>query len=89
MKTGKIVGMLGAVAAGAVIGLLFAPDKGSETRKKRSSKGKDLAETLKSILRGAEDDNTTATKEAEEPAGPLVYTFHHADDKAEKVVHQN
>ena len=28
--------------AGVVIGILFAPDKGSETRKKMTQKGKDL-----------------------------------------------
>lgn len=38
--------LLGA-AAGAVLGILFAPDKGSETRKKISKKTGDLGDTLK------------------------------------------
>ena len=40
-NTSKILAALAiGVAAGAVIGILFAPDKGSETRKKISDQGK-------------------------------------------------
>ena len=42
-----IVGMLAGVAAGAILGILFAPDKGSNTRKLISKNGEDLAETIK------------------------------------------
>ncbi|GAA4766891.1 MULTISPECIES: YtxH domain-containing protein [Flavobacterium] len=51
MKTDKVVlGILGAAAVGAALGILFAPDKGSVTRKKISSKGKDLKDSLKTNL---------------------------------------
>ncbi len=47
MKTGSVVlGALAGLAAGAVLGILFAPDKGSETRKKVSKKGKDVADSV-------------------------------------------
>ncbi len=51
MKTDKLVlGLLGAAAVGAALGILLAPDKGSETRKKIASKGKDLKDSLKTNL---------------------------------------
>src|SRR3954469_2809534 len=47
-NTAKILAALAAGAvAGAAIGILFAPDKGSETRKKVSEEGKKLAQSLK------------------------------------------
>lgn len=48
MNTGKVLlGVLAGVAAGALIGILFAPDKGSETRRKIISKGEDFANSAK------------------------------------------
>jgi gas vesicle protein len=48
MSTGKVVlGLLAGIAAGAALGILFAPDKGSITRKKIARKGEDLTDNLK------------------------------------------
>lgn len=47
MSSGKVLlGRLAGVAAGALLGVLFAPDKGSVTRKKITKKGEDFAEGL-------------------------------------------
>jgi gas vesicle protein len=47
-NTGKVLGalILGA-AIGGTLGILFAPDKGTETRKKLAGKTDELADSLK------------------------------------------
>lgn len=51
MSLGKLaVGILGGVAAGAILGVLFAPEEGSKTRKKIAEKGNDLAGEIKRKL---------------------------------------
>jgi gas vesicle protein len=48
MNSGKIIlGALGGLAAGALIGVLFAPDKGSESRHKIVKKGEDYLDSVK------------------------------------------
>jgi gas vesicle protein len=50
MSAGKVIlGVLGGVAAGAILGVLFAPQKGSVTRRKIARKGEDFVEELKDI----------------------------------------
>jgi len=57
MSSGKVVlALLAGVAAGAVLGILFAPDKGSETRKKLSGEGDDLKESMKEKFNQFLDD---------------------------------
>jgi gas vesicle protein len=41
-----LLGVLAGIATGAVLGILFAPKKGSDTRKDIARKGEDLAEAL-------------------------------------------
>lgn len=49
MKNSKLLtGVLLGAAAGALGGILLAPDKGTATRKKITRKGSDLQDTLKS-----------------------------------------
>lgn len=47
MSSGKVLlGLLAAVAAGATLGILFAPDRGSSTRKKVTKKSDEFAGVL-------------------------------------------
>ncbi|MES2543256.1 MAG: YtxH domain-containing protein [Bacteroidota bacterium] len=60
MSTGKVLlGALAGVATGAILGILFAPDKGSNTRKKIAKKGLDTAEGLKAKYNDAIDSLTS------------------------------
>lgn len=48
MNSSKIVlGVLGGIAVGAIAGVLFAPAKGTETRKKIVKKGSDYSNDFK------------------------------------------
>ena len=57
--TTKILAAFGAGAVvGAIAGVLFAPDKGSETRRKITEQGKKLAGSMKNkIIAGKEKFN--------------------------------
>lgn len=51
MKTSRVVmGVLAGAAVGALIGVLFAPDKGTNTRKKIARKGEDIVDDVKDRL---------------------------------------
>ncbi len=50
-NTSKIIlGILAGAAAGAILGIIFAPDKGSATRQKIADTSADLAGSLKSKI---------------------------------------
>ena len=73
MSTGKLVtGVLIGAAAGAALGILFAPAKGSKTRKKISRKAADLKDSFKSKVNGLVDDLTDRYEEITDKAGKLV-----------------
>lgn len=67
--TGKVVGalVLGALV-GAALGVLFAPDKGSNTRKKIMGGAKDIADDLKQKMREEANAFRAKAEELEEMA---------------------
>jgi gas vesicle protein len=86
MSSGKVImGVLTGLAVGALLGVLFAPDKGSVTRGKIKTKGKDYANDLQDKLddfltglndkfdrmnKGFADESTTTAQAETDPNTP-------------------
>ncbi len=67
MKTKSFFSLLTGLAAGAALGLLFAPDKGTETRKRVRAK---LDEWEKAFAEDVEEDEEPAEDVSQETAEP-------------------
>jgi gas vesicle protein len=81
--TYKIIGaLLVGAAIGAGLGMLFAPDKGSETRKKLFAKGNGFTDALQQRLNSFLDDVKAETHSPATAAG----VFHkNGTDTADKI----
>ena len=87
MGTGKIfLGILAGVAVGATLGILFAPAKGSSTRKKISQKGDDYVDALKEKFDEFLDSISGKVKEAEEEVSDIEEEAHAISDEVKKKV---
>ena len=72
MNTGKVLlGVLAGLAVGSLLGILFAPEKGSVTRKKISTKGHDLKEELTEKFNEFLDDINEKIEEVKDEAGKV------------------
>lgn len=72
-NTGKLIGavLIGAAIGGA-LGILFAPDKGSETRRKISDKGHDLTDAMKDKFKSFVDEVKREVGTAKDKAMELM-----------------
>ena len=67
MSKGKVLlGVLAGVAIGAALGVLFAPDKGWNTRKRLAKKGEDLTNDLRDKFEEFLDTITVKVDEVKE-----------------------
>lgn len=73
MSTGKVVlGTLAGLAIGAITGVLFAPEKGSTTRRKIMDKKDDYVDELKTIFDEMCDALSEKFKSTQNDAEKLV-----------------
>lgn len=81
--TAKVIAAtLAGVATGLALGILFAPDKGSETRKKISEGYNDLSETLKDKIA---DLVSTAKQEFSNAKGKAEHAAKKMSEKASDI----
>jgi gas vesicle protein len=67
-----IIGALAGLAAGALIGILFAPDKGSVVRDKISKKGEDYLDSIKSSFNSFLDGISVKVDKVKEDAAEII-----------------
>jgi gas vesicle protein len=71
-QTKVISALLAGVAVGTVLGILFAPDKGSVTRKKLLAKGEDFTGAVKEKFQGLLKDVKHVSEDIEDQVAPVV-----------------
>ena len=65
------LGFLAGAAAGAILGILFAPEKGADTRQKLSKKTGDIGDSLKTTFSDFIDGLTSKYEGVKEDASGL------------------
>lgn len=66
MKKSYLIGLVAAAAAGAIAGVLLAPEKGKDLRKKMVDKGLDFSNKMKETLKNGVEKFRKDAKETTE-----------------------
>ncbi len=81
-KSKVILGILGAAAAGVVIGMLVAPEKGKETRKRLKKTAGEWADTMSHLWSKGKEAAEDAAQDAKDKARSAKSS---AEDKVSKL----
>lgn len=85
MSLGNVLlGIVAGIAVGATLGVLFAPDKGSNTRKKITEKGNELAGDLEQKFSELIESITSRLESLQEEAIRLVENGEPQPEEMEK-----
>ncbi len=86
-KSNVVLGIMAGAAIGALLGVLYAPDKGSRTRKKIHRKGEDIVDNLKDkaqdLAEKANDLSRKAAKLVDKVNSSVEYAKREAHDMAD------
>lgn len=74
-KSKVILGLVGAAAAGVLVGIILAPEKGSEVRKKISQTAGDWATQLSDIFNNAKNQVTDLAKKGTKAASDAASRY--------------
>jgi len=74
-RTKIILGIVGAAAAGVAIGLLLAPEKGTDLRKKMGKTAGDWAGHLTDLFDNAKSQVSNMTGKAKRGAGNITESY--------------
>lgn len=74
-KGNVLLGVLAGFSAGAILGILFAPDKGSKTRNKISRKGREMSDDIKHKYNQLSDTVTAQYENVKDKAKHLGDSF--------------
>ncbi len=74
-RTKIILGIVGAAAAGVAIGLLLAPEKGTDLRKKMGKTAGDWAGHLTDLFANAKGEISNLTGKAKRGAGNITESY--------------
>lgn len=87
MSSGKVLlGVLAGLAGGALLGILLAPAKGSDTRKKYIKMGTDFTDELKNKFNEFVEDVSDKYDEAKSGVSEFARKAHKTSEKIEKEV---
>lgn len=84
-----VLGMMAGMATGAVIGVLFAPEKGSDTRRKMIKRSTDLSDAIDRRIESKFEEYESKLDEMMKELTGRISPLSNAKDEHSKKAHVN